>query len=283
MHVDASLSDMLRLFFNSATTDEAFTLIKRVQIANLIVDSQFLLGTPAALRLYGRTATEFQTWQSLTQPLIEFQRSRAIATARHIEPEIPSRYITKIVHPSGEVIPVVKDTQEIVLDGESHWLTHLKLASETPDVIDSESIAIPSHALNEVEFRGLYSLAEVYQVLQDRGVSQEEELHDRHTESIIDDLRICDEAKPVDTTTEAGVHLQFGEPVVCLPSGQYIFECQSCAWIWTPRKREGKKWSEVKNAEDFIIPDRCGNPNRRCYNWKEGGVHGKSGPKPQRS
>lgn len=273
------LSALLRVFFSNVSADEAVTLCRREPISELIVDARFVIATPAALRLYGRSAEAMRTWHSLTQPLAEVQRSRAIAAARHVDPEVPCRYRTELLTPGG-VVPVVKDTRELIIDGESHWLTRLAPSASESDLPPTAAIALPAFRADWIAFRGRYCMAEVHLLLEADQAPSNIELQANKTLSILDNKRLWHEESTLSAHTEDGYALMFGKPLVRLPSGQYIFECQSCGWIWSPQKREGKPWSEVE-SEDIRVPDRCGNPERRCYHWQEGGAR-PAGRKPKR-
>ena len=274
-----SLSDLLQVFFGDATSDEAVTLNRREAISSLIVDARFMLATPAALRLYGRTAEEMRSWQSLMQPLEEFQRSRTIATARHFDSAVPSRYITQLLTPQG-VVPVIKDTREVIIDGESHWLTRLTPATQEPNLPDTAAIVIPEGRADFATFAGRYSIAEVHLLLGQDQVTPQMNLRENLDPSILDDIGLSRKEDTVSSRTADGYDLVFGQPLARMPSGQYMFECQNCGWIWMPRKRAGKSWSEVE-SDDILVPTRCGNPDRRCYNWQDG-VPGTPGPRPTR-
>jgi hypothetical protein len=281
MQAHTALSDLLRVFFSDAAADEAVTLCRREPLSALIVDARFVLATPAALRLYGRSADEMCTWHSLTQPLEEAKRSRAMAAARHVFPgDVPSRYLTELLTPSGAVVPVVKDTREVLIDGESHWLTRLAPAASAPDLPHTTAIALPANSAEQMAFSGRYSMADVHLLLEADEAPSHIEWQERSTTSILDSINLSREGDALPRLTEEGYALVFGEPLIRLPSGQYMFECQHCGWIWIPKKRQGKAWSAVE-SEDIMVPERCGNPERHCYHWQEGGVR-RAGRKPTR-
>jgi hypothetical protein len=274
------LSALLQVFFSNAAADEAVTLCRREPISELLVDARFVLATPAALRLYGRSAEAMRTWHSLTQPLEEALRSRAMAAARHVDPEVPCRYLTELLTPAGGVVPVVKDTRELIIDGEPHWLTRLAPAASEPDLPHTTAIALPAPRVELITFSGHYSMAEVHLLLDADQALLHIELRETLKPSILDNKGLWSEGDTLSAHTEDSYALVFGKPLVRLPSGQYVFECQSCGWIWIPQKREGKPWSEVE-SDDIRVPDRCGNPERRCYHWQEGGIR-PAGRKPKR-
>ena len=254
-----SLSELLAVFFSKeAPTDEAYTLIKRVEISSYIVDGQFILSTPEALRLYGRTEREMaETWQSLTQPLSEYRQSRALCMARHNSHDIPTAYVTRLLLPTGEVRHVIKRTRELSIDGVAHWLTRITLASEEPDLVDSGSIQLPSNVDQYRDFGGQYCLAEIYDSLGIDGKL----LHSSHSMPMIGYSTSSDKGKgAVVLLAKNGTPLTFGQPVNTQPNGQVVYECQSCGWIWPPRKR--------KPSDAEALPIRCGNPDERCYDWQ---------------
>jgi hypothetical protein len=275
-----SLSDLLRVFFSEAGADEAVTLCRREPLSECLVDGRFVLATPAALQLYGRTAEAMRTWHSLTQPLEEVRRSRAIAAARHVDPRVPSRYLTELLTPGGEGVPVVKDVREVLIDGESHWLTRLAPAASEPDLPDTAALAPPAARAAGSAFTGRYNMAEVHLLLDVEPAPSHIELRRHLIPSILDNEDLWSEGDTLSWHPADKSQIAFGKPLVRLPSGQYVFECQSCGWIWIPQKREGKSWAEVE-SKDILVPDRCGNPERRCYHWQEGGVR-PAGRKPKR-
>ena len=281
MPSQTSLSDVLRAFFSEASADEALTLCRREPLSELVGDARFLVATPAACKLYGRSAAAMRTWLSLTQPLAEALRSRAIAAARRADPQVPSRYRTELLTPAGEVIPVAKEVREIAIDGEAHWLTRLAPAAAAPDWPASSALALPTPSAEQVAFLGRYSMAETHARLAEDQASFAVHLRDRRIPSILDNISLSRQGDTVSLQTEDGGKLAFGSPLVRLPSGQYLFECQHCGWVWIPQKRHAKPWSEVESA-DIMVPERCGNPERRCYSWQEKESKGRHGPAPKR-
>ncbi|WP_089941161.1 hypothetical protein [Candidatus Entotheonella palauensis] len=253
-----SLPDLLYTLNQGGASDEAYTLNRRIQITATLVDGQFVAATEKAARIYQRSIEEMtRTWQSLTQPLAEYRRSREICMARHYRHDMPTKYITRIVSPSGEVIPVVKETVELSIDSTSHWLTRIRLASEAPDLPDAYAIPIPAHPTSYLEFGGRHCLNEVQSMLQILDQENNVLRDGKFLSKIVNQLLNEDKENFVvgSKTARNGQPLTFGTPVMTLPNGQRILECQTCGRVWT-RAKKG-------------LPDRCAHPGNRCYDWRK--------------
>jgi hypothetical protein len=275
------MASMLSL---NSGAEEAYTLIQRTVLSNSIIDGRLVAATPQALRLYGLTEKDLpDTWQSLSQPIDAFRRSRELATARHFAQDIPTRYIIRIRRPNGETVPVIKEPRELIINGVSYWLTRVIPASDDPDTPDADRIQVPIQASHYQEFGGRYCLAEIEEMVTaadniSRPASLSSPLTHVQIMPIIDamdavglDLRqnlsvlqvllqnVLDridkpETEPPNDVDDAPA-LTFGRPVNRLPNGQILYECQRCGRIWLNRGSEQ-------------LPTRCPQPGKRCYDWQ---------------
>lgn len=223
-----SLSSLLSaLFEQEHTAEEAYTVIKREVITPLIIDGRFRIATPKAQRLYGLNEKDLSegAWQSLCQPLDEFKYSRLIGMARHHSHSIPTRYISRIQKPNGEIVQIIKNAREIMIDGASHWLTHISLATDDPNLPTTADIAASLPTDKYLDFGGILCLAEVYDSL---GIDRKG-LQNRHTMSTISQSTPDNKGKITEQKQSRRGHaLVFGQPVNIIANGQIIFECQSC-------------------------------------------------------
>jgi hypothetical protein len=285
MPKDPSLSDvMASLLSLNSGAEEAYTLIQRAVLSNSIIDGRLVAATPRALRLYGLTEKDLpDTWQSLSQPIDAFRRSRELGIARHFAQDIPTRYIIRIRRPNGETVPVIKEPRELIIDGVSYWLTRVIPASEDPDTPDADLIQVPIQVSNYQEFGGRYCLAEIEEMVTaadntSRPASLSSPLTHGQIMPIIDAMnavgldirhnlsvtqvllqnvrdRIDDpETERPDDLDDAPA-LIFGRPVNRLPNGQILCECQRCGRIWL-------------NRGSGLLPTRCPQPGKRCYDWQ---------------
>ena len=263
-HVDTlSLSSLLSaLFDRQHTAEEAYTLIKREAITPLIIDGRLRMATPKALSFYGLTEQDLAAgaWQSLCQPFDEFNYSRIMAMARHHDHPIPTRYISRIQKPDGSIVNVVKDTREIIIEGVSHWLTHLLLAADEPDLPTTADIAASLPVDRYRDFGGIFSLAEVYEAI---GVNRNF-LHNWHSPSNIGQIMPLNQERFVlKKRSKLGTELAFGQPVNIIANGQIVFECQVCGQVWLARKLK----TETGEVWDRRLSQRCSNSETRCYDW----------------
>jgi PAS domain-containing protein len=264
--------------------EEAYTLIQRAVLSNSIIDGRLVAATPRALRLYGLTEKDLpDTWQSLSQPIDAYRRSRELGIARHFAQDIPTRYIIRIRRPNGETVPVIKEPRELIINGVSYWLTRVIPASEDPDTPDADRIQVPIQASNYQEFGGRYCLAEIEEMVAaadqtSRLASLSSSLTHVQIKPIIDAMdaigldirhnldvtqillqnvldRIDDPETEMPDALDDAPTLIFGRPVNRLPNGQVLYECQRCGRIWLNRGSEQ-------------LPTRCPQPGKRCYDWQ---------------
>lgn len=238
------------------------TILQRVQISPLLVDSMYVGATPRAASLFGYENPEefIGTWHSKTMTLQEFRKLFDLSLCRHFNHEIPHRYITNILRPNGALIPVVKDTKELFYRHDIYWITHLTPVSALSDAErDFPHIAdlkVPETVERYRDFGGLLSVAEV-EILLTHHAAGDRRLTERQVLSIISSVsRQIIPRSGKQQTPSARPVLVLGRPITVLPhNGQVLFECQHCGWIWTSKQTRQ-------------IPQRCSNPNRRCYDWR---------------
>lgn len=285
MPKDPSLSDvMASLLSLNSGGEEAYTLIQRAVLSNSIIDGRLVAATPRALRLYGLTEKDLpDTWQSLSQPIDAYRRSRELGIARHFAQDIPTRYIIRIRRPNGETVPVIKEPRELIINGVSYWLTRVIPANEDPDTPDADRIQVPIQASNYQEFGGRYCLAEIEEIVAAADhtsppASLSSSLTHVQIKPIIDAMdaigldirhnldatqillqnvldRIDDPETEMPDELDDAPTLIFGRPVNRLPNGQVLYECQRCGRIWLNRGSEQ-------------LPTRCPQPGKRCYDWQ---------------
>ncbi|MDH3600845.1 MAG: hypothetical protein OEU26_14560 [Candidatus Tectomicrobia bacterium] len=285
MPKDPSLSDvMASLLALNSGAEEAYTLIQRAVLSNSIIDGRLVAATPRALRLYGLTEKDLpDTWQSLSQPIEAFRRSRELGIARHFAHNIPTRYIIRIRRPNGDTVPVIKEPRELIINDISYWLTRVIPASEDPDTPDADLIQVPIKVSDYQEFGGRYCLAEIEEMVTTSDntslpASLSSPLTRVQIKPIIDAMdavgldirhklyvtqvllqnvldRIDDPDTEMPDDLDDAPALIFGRPVNRLPNGQILYECQRCGRIWLNRGPE-------------LFPIRCPQPGKRCYDWQ---------------
>ena len=152
-----------RLLEKYMGSDEAVTVLRRIQISRTVVDAQFISATPKALELYGYDSLENfrHTWQSKTQALCDYKHTMALSICRHFGEDVPRHYVHTLVQPDGTEIAVVKRTREVVNRAEIYWITQLSEASSRETIPRLKQLDIPQNFDKYRSFGGFISVAEV--------------------------------------------------------------------------------------------------------------------------
>ena len=241
-----SLLDFLHQFIStSATPNEAYTLSCLVELGPHVMDALFIDATPGAAEIYGRTYEQLiGNWLSLTHPLEVFNHAREMAACRHYGGDIPTAYIGSVLRPNGQIVPVIKDTRQLLLHDKMYWFTRIVPASDNPNLPSQESIRVPSFE-DPLNLNGNYSMAEVQSRLNvsSDDAEQEKALHVGNISTIIG--RNITESKGKfmgevrqNQFAHNGVQLLFGRPLQRISTGQLVAECQVCGHVWVPRKQD---------------------------------------------
>ena len=130
------------------TSKKAMTITKRVVVSKHVVDSVFMASTPQAAHLYGYREPNdlIGKWLSQTHSHHIARRSFVLAYFRHTGQKIgtsasPSAYVTFLTLPDGATRAVIKQTQEIIWEGEIYWVTEIEEAkgeTSIPSILDFE-------------------------------------------------------------------------------------------------------------------------------------------------
>lgn len=272
MNAVPSLLDLLHASFDATPApNEAYTVTKRVEIAPGISDVQYLDVTPGAAEIYGRsTADLIGNWVSLTHPMEAHQHARRMGAARHYHHEdIPTVYIGTILRPNGSTIPVIKDTRQLLIRGDLHWLTRIRPASDNPNLPEQESIRVP-HFEDTQRLAVNYSIAEIQALI---AGANKESLPSGIYSSImgqinsIGGVEFLSNAVRRTQCAENDVQLLMGRPLQRMSSGQLLAECQRCAHVWSPQKQSDiLVYDQANVLIDIHISERCGGPSH-CRNW----------------
>ncbi|ETX07560.1 hypothetical protein [Candidatus Entotheonella palauensis] len=188
-----------RVIKDLLSSRKAMTITRRVVVTDNIVDSVFVASTPKAAHLYGYNDPDVLVgkWLSQTHSRDIARRSFVISYYRHTGQKIgtteaPSTYVTFLTAPDGSTREVVKQTREVVWDGNIYWVTEVQEATgETnlPNILDFE---IPEIQTDFNAWSGIWTISDIesHIALSHQGSREEKRLTDSNMTSKIDDVNV---------------------------------------------------------------------------------------------
>lgn len=144
------------------------TIVRRVVVTEYIVDAVFVASTPKAAHLCGyREPNDLVgKWLSQTHSHDIARRSFALSYYRHVGQKIgaaepPSSYVTFLSIPDRSTRSIIKQTQEVVWEGEMYWITEIEEATGETGLPSIFDIELPvSHKTFE-SWSGVWTIADV--------------------------------------------------------------------------------------------------------------------------
>lgn len=219
---------------------EIFTLVKRVQLKDNIIDGQYITYSSAAAELYGYDETELShIWQSetLTPAVCAKSYQIGVARQRHPELQLPAAYITTIRRRNGDVRPVVKTARAIIIGEEWHWLTTIDPHLRQTALPHIDDLQLPAWLLSEIP--KIYSLSEINAMLENSALQNSQP---GNTISFIGNCatKSYDQIEGGEGTEAAHMHIEPGE-TIGVPDGRWLHRCKECGYIWLNKQRKPVK------------------------------------------
>lgn len=224
-------------------TQHAITIAHRTCIGQHVVDARIVAATTSAAHWYGMTspAQLLGKWISLLHHPDDARLGRVLSLARHCGLKAPTAYVSRIwqAHAPGTFRPVMKDTTQMTMEGESYWVTVLSepKPENVPLALQPEvfqRFAVPD-AQQAARFYGHMSVAELEEALAAGDVQRVTAFS----------------SSPV--PPHRMLNIALGETVL-LAEGVYAHRCARCTEIWV-----------TKNPD----PVRCGKRNCQTPAWRE--------------
>ena len=201
------------------TTHDAMTIARRTCIGTQVIDARIIAATTSAAHWYGVEHPEHLLgyWISLVHHPDDARLGRMLSLARHCGLKAPTAYVSRIrdVQTPGIFRPVMKDTMQAVVEGESYWITVLSEPRTRPLALQPEVLqrfAVPD-AARATQFYGQMSVADMEAVL----TTSAPQPH---------------AAVPLDTPPLPPLlALDLGASVALTPE-TYAHRCARCAAVW---------------------------------------------------
>ena len=254
---------------------KAMTITKRVIISEHVIDSVFVASTPQAAHLYGYREPNdlIGKWLSETHSRDIARRSFVIAYFRHTGQKIgamasPSSYVTFLTIPDGSTRAVIKQTQEIIWEGNIYWVTEIEEAqgeTSIPSILDVE---IPETHADFRAWSGVWTISDVESHIahSHQGDSPENLLTDSTMTGNID--LVNSEMTPLESNMR---QIPYTQEILIRRSTtgrmqrpHYLHRCAECrgSWVGTTQSppqcvycasrlwRGFSKWEERKRSRD---------------------------------
>ncbi len=181
------------------TARKAMTVTRRVMVTEHIVDSVFMASTPKAAHLYGYndSAALVGKWLSQTHSRDIARRCFVISYYRHTgqkigSAEAPSTYVTFLTAPDGSTREVVKQTREVVWEGDIYWVTEIEEAKGEMSLPSVRDFEIPEMQTDFRAWSGIWTISDIesHIALSLQGADPENLLTDSTMTPKIDDVNI---------------------------------------------------------------------------------------------
>ncbi len=150
------------------TSSKAMTIARRIVVTEHIVDSVFVASTPQAAHLYGYGDPDSLVgkWLSQTHSQDIARRSFVIAYYRHIGQKIgttasPSSYVTFLTAPDGSTREVIKQTREVVWEGDIYWITEIEEAKGETSLPSIMDIEMPNLQTDFQSWSGVWTISDI--------------------------------------------------------------------------------------------------------------------------
>jgi hypothetical protein len=228
-------------------TQDAVTIARRTCIGTHVVDARIVAATIKAAHWYNLESADqlLGQWISLLHHPDDARLGRVLSLARHCGLKAPTAYVSRIRQAnSAEMFrPVMKDTTQVVVDGESYWVTLLSEPRTPPLAMQPEvfqRFAVPDAAV-AMQFYGQMSVAELEETLaagEPPGATS---------------------LRAVTGSPHRLLPLALGE-TVALGEGLYAHRCARCTAIWMTRNpypiRCGKRLCQTPAWRELARPLR---------------------------
>ncbi|ETW92974.1 MAG: hypothetical protein ETSY1_41290 [Candidatus Entotheonella factor] len=233
--------------------NEIFTLIKRVQLKDNIVDGQYITYSSDAAALYGYDETDLShTWQSETLTPDVCSKSYQIGVARQLHPELqlPAEYITTIRRRNGEVRPVIKTTQAMIITDEWHWLTIIDPHLRKTRLPHIDELQLPAWVMKDIP--RIYSLSEINSMLENLPLQNSQSGNSiSHTGNQASPA--LDNIENRNGVFKEHLNIEPGE-TIGVPDGRWLHRCKECGYIWLNKQRRPVKCANrTRNASKRYV------------------------------
>lgn len=215
----------------------AVTIAKRIAIGSYVADAAIVEATPEAAAWYGLQSPKelVGRWQSLLQHPVDVRLSRELSLRRHFGYPAPTRYVSRIRQRDSIMFrPVLKDTTQLVIEGETYWITVLHEPDAPPlaEQIDVQQAFPLTETEETTRYCGPLSVADLEEFLRKRSpalTSQRLPMELAFPDDSAFNLQRS--APPASEPVGQVASLQPGE-TYHMPMGRYIHWCAVCKNLW---------------------------------------------------